>query len=113
MSGIKAINMARGFGYMAGILQNHQREPLCGKCKAFASTTDKVRRGLSALEGSGDARKLPDDMRSLYSEAKSIVEGIDVPAEPIPQRKRGNCNLPDKGCFLKYSAALFGKIQEQ
>jgi hypothetical protein len=112
MSEIKGVNMARGFGYIAGILQKHQMEPLCGKCKALAGVTDKVRSSLKDFQGSKGEGALPDDMRSLYSEAKAIIEGIKVPAEPIPQRKAGNCNLPDKGCFLKYSTAFFSKMEE-
>lgn len=106
------VNQVRGFGYMAGILGKHRREPLCRKCKSFAMTAGAVKESLSSFDGSPGSKALSQEMMKLYSEAKKIIAGLEMPAEPVPQRKLGKCSLPDKECFLQHSMAFFKKIEE-
>lgn len=104
------MNFARGLGYMAGVLVKHQNEPLCGKCRGLTKTADKVRERMNKFEQSSDKGNLPVDIQELYSGAKEAMYGLHLSDEPVPQKKLGNCNLPDRGCFVKYSMAFFENI---
>jgi hypothetical protein len=84
---------------------------LCGKCRGLTKTADRVRERMNQFEQSSDKRDLPVDIQELYSGAKEAMYGLHLPEEPVPQKKLGNCNLPEKGCFVKYSMVLLDKIE--
>lgn len=107
MSAINDINMARVLGYISRVLETQQSDPLCGNCRAFASTAAEAREALSGFKASME--RLPAEYMPLVESASRALDGLRIPAEPAAQRKEGRCALPEKACMVKHSKALFEK----
>jgi hypothetical protein len=101
-------SMARACSYLAGVLVNQQRDPLCSRCKAFANTVQAAREILALSE----ARELEShaapsrDAVRLLREAAALLGGLVVPSEAVGQKKAGNCLLPQGQCFVKSALAF-------
>ena len=107
MSGERTIQTVRGINYISGVIANHAGEPLCGKCKSFAKTVSDARETLAHFKESGSSGDIPEEFRPVFEAASRRISEVDIPAEPVPQRKEGRCSLPEKECFLNHSSKSF------
>jgi hypothetical protein len=112
MPDMKSNNMARGLGYISGVLAKQQTDPLCGKCKSFAMTLGKAKDIAVGFEKSSGGASLSPEMKALYTDAMKILAGVSPADEPVPQRKLGSCKFPENECLLQHSAAFLEKIVE-
>jgi len=107
------INRIRGLGFMAGVLERQSREPLCSKCISYAITVEESREALKDVQGSLSSGNVSEDFDKVLKEASGTIMGVAVPSEPIRQRKDGNCQLPEKACFVKRSRKIFLFFKEK
>jgi hypothetical protein len=104
-------NIVRGLGFMAGVLKQQQKEPLCGSCISFVVTTESMREAIADFEKSGAS--VPQEFKEVYDDAVQIIRTIEVPVAPIKQRKIGTCTFPDKACYLKRIRKFFLNIVKE
>lgn len=108
----KVINKLRGFNYAAGILTNQQNDPLCSECAAFARTADAIVDGFLKFENanSSEKKKLAEEFSMIFMDVKDKISVIQMPDDPVRQKKAGNCMLPKGVCFTKEIMTFMGKI---
>lgn len=109
---MEILNQVRGYSYMAGVLKNREGDPFCGSCNAFVNTLTTVREGLAKFEQehAKDMDKVPSELSIFLSVASNGIKGMSNPANPVGQKKAGNCKLPEGVCFVKASLAILQKI---
>lgn len=96
------VSSVRAYAYLAGVLQNQQRDRFCGKCKAFVNSVTSVREHIARFENEHGRSGLDH----TFSEAKSSLESIVLPQDVPGQKKAGNCLLPQGACFVKSSLRI-------
>lgn len=101
------VNIIRGIGFMAGVLQRQQNEYLCGNCRGYYKTVKLMRERLGAVEGSIDHATLPEGIARLLNDAREILKALMTPADPVPQRKLGNCRFPEGKCYIKHARKFY------
>lgn len=108
---MEILNHARGYRFMLGVLRNQQQDPFCGKCSAWNNSLNNVRESLAEFEKvhGAEIRALPEAARML-AEAREGLAALNGPAEPIGQKKAGNCKLLQGVCFVKTAKALLEQI---
>jgi hypothetical protein len=106
-------NQVRGYSYLSAVLANRSIDPFCRSCSSFLSTlltvTETIRR--FEIEHKEEIEKNPDGFSLTFLVAKSGINGIRQPDPAVPQKKAGNCKLPEGICFLKSSLSILQKIQ--
>jgi len=107
------INRIRGLGFMAGVLQRQSREPLCSKCISYAMTVEESREALKDIQESLSSGTVPNGFDTVLKDASGTIMGVPVPSEPVRQRKEGDCQLPEKACFVKKSRKIFLFFKEK
>jgi hypothetical protein len=109
----EAVNRIRGLGFMAGVLEQQGKEPLCSRCISYAITINESRDAITELKGLVAPDLVPKKFDRLFQEADKAIMALSVPAEPERQRKSGRCHLPDKACFVKKARMLFLFFKEK
>jgi hypothetical protein len=105
-------NQVRGYAFFLSVLRGEQADPYCRSCNSFVKTLAAARESFDAFASqNADAPGgLPADLARLYAEAKSGLDALRAPDQPVSQKKAGNCRLPEGVCFLKSSFALLQKM---
>lgn len=103
-------NSARAYAFLARMFRNQLNDPLCGKCKALVNSAASVREKLACFTAGADAGALSEEYGHLLTEAKKLLEGLDLPESASGQKKAGNCHLPQGVCFVKNSKAILDRI---
>jgi hypothetical protein len=105
-------NQVRGYAYVFGALKSQQADPFCGSCNSFVKTLAGVRENLAAFEAphAEEIKNLPGELSRLFVDAKSGISAMMQPANPLGQKKAGNCKLPEGVCFTKSSLAILQKV---
>ena len=105
-------NQIRGFRFLHGMFRHQQADPFCSRCSAFANTLKAVQERLAQFsdEQAAAVEALPDDLRSMLTQAQEGLLAIRAPEQPAGQKKAGNCRLPQGVCFIKASSALFQQL---
>ncbi len=100
------ITLVRGIGFVAGILRSQQNDPLCRKCKSYRVTTERAKKALEAMP------EMPEgsEFGKMLSDARSFISSLELIEEPVPQRKVGACNFPDKKCAVKHAYKVFKEL---
>jgi hypothetical protein len=108
----KLINEIRFYNFISGVLCQQQTDPLCRECKAFENTAAHIKEGLSELEGllAQKTEPVAPEMLSLIDEARTQLEGLEIPVGAIGQKKAGRCKMPEGVCFIKLSKAVRDRI---
>ncbi|HEX8948275.1 MAG TPA: hypothetical protein VF790_04890 [Dissulfurispiraceae bacterium] len=93
----------RGFHYALGILGNQQNDPLCAQCVAFARSAEAIIDGFVKFQSTHESerKKLSDEFLVLFADVADKASLIELPEEPVRQKKAGNCKLPSGVCFTK------------
>jgi len=109
---VELINRIRYYHFMSGVLAHQQSDPFCSKCKAFVNTSDRVREGISELEGlqAGELRILSGELLGLLDETRDSVELINLQGDAVGQKKAGNCHMPEGVCFIKLPKAILDRM---
>lgn len=102
MQEINFVNKARALNYMVGVLKAQQSDPLCVKCKSFGKTVERLRSHIQTIEKGIALDSLPNEYKSITSDALTFLKTVSLPSDPIPQRKVGHCAFPDKKCCIKH-----------
>jgi len=97
-------NIVRVSAYLAGVLALQQKDFLCRQCKSFANGVTKANELLAGCE---PAKGLSPVQTERWTEARAILDTLTIPAEPVPQRKLGNCVLAEGKCLVKHSLKIF------
>ncbi len=108
-------NQVRGYSFLSAVLANREIDPVCRSCSSFLSTlltvTETIHR--FELEHAAEVEKLPDGLSLSFLVARSGISGIRQPDHAVPQKKAGNCKLPEGICFPKSSLSILQKIQKE
>ena len=97
----------RGLNFLAGVLENHSREPLCKECKSYAKTLEHAMEALGHFEQEGDMTAIPEEFRPVYESAAARIKACSPADELVPQRKIGACTFPEKMCIVKRALVTF------
>lgn len=114
MSQDALITTLRGFYYAVGILGNQQNDPLCNQCAAFARTSEAIIDSFIKFQETHAAgrKKLPEEFAVLFADISDKVSVIEIPEDPVRQKKAGNCTLPTGVCFTKEVTAFLQRIDQ-
>jgi hypothetical protein len=106
------INRIRFYSYIAALLEGQQRDPLCGICKAFSNTADRMKTDFYELDRHHETEigALPEQLRQMVADTRVRLRKLVIPENAIGQKKAGNCRMPEGVCFIKFSKSLFEKI---
>lgn len=102
----------RYYHFIAGLLANQQRDPLCSACKAFTNSVRDVRSGVDEFMQAHAAELcgLPKEGTVMVADIKRMMAGLTPLQDAVGQKKAGNCSLPEGVCFIKSSKALVDRI---
>src|SRR5271169_3336502 len=114
MSHERTIILLRGFHFAVGTMVNQENDPLCANCVAFAKTAQAIIDGFIEFESAhaAEKRKLPEEFAFLFDDVCDKLALIELPEEPVRQKKAGNCKLPEGVCFCKSALALLQNNKE-
>lgn len=109
---MELLNTVRALQYLAGVLAHQRQDPFCGACSAWNNSLNNSREAAAQFEREHAAaqRTLSPEASALLASARSILEGLPPAANPVGQKKAGNCKLPEGVCFVKASRAILDKI---
>jgi hypothetical protein len=104
------VNQVRGYYYLSGVLMNQQKDPFCGKCKAFVNTTTTARENLAKFEReyASELQRLPVEFRRLLAEGKPRSQASRCTKVPWGRKKRETVNCR-KGRVLSNRHSSFCK----
>ena len=109
----RTINRLRGFHFAIGTIVNQGNDPLCGNCVAFSRTAQAIIDGFIEFESAhaSEKRKFPEEFLFLFEDVCDKMALIEHPAEPVRQKKEGNCKLPEGVCYCKSALALLQNLK--
>lgn len=105
-------NRIRFYHFIAGVLENQQKDPLCSICKAFANTARAMNEGICVLEREVEAGSSAHsaDLRDMLAKTRKRLAAIKASENSIGQKKAGNCRMPEGVCFVKASKGIQERI---
>jgi hypothetical protein len=108
------ISQLRGFHFAVGTMVNQENDPLCSNCSAFAKSAQAIIEGFIEFESAhaSEKRKLPEEFSILFEDVCDKLALIEQPAEPMKQKKAGNCKLPEGTCYCKSAVAILQSLKE-
>jgi len=109
---VELINRIRYYHFITGVLAHQQSDPLCSKCKAFVNTSERVKEGITELEGLHVEKFhiLPGEFLGLLEETRDSLELINLPGDAVGQKKAGICRMPEGVCFIKLPKAILERV---
>ena len=109
---MEILNQVRAYHYLVAVLANQQHDLFCGQCSAWNNTLNNTREALLQFEASqaAELRGLSPEAAALLTETRSRLAGLVNAANPLGQKKAGNCKLPEGICFVKAARALLEKV---
>jgi hypothetical protein len=107
------INEIRFYHFISGVLVNQQADTVCGRCRAFVNTTERMKEGTAELESFPDKTGLSAEILILLKETRNRLNTINLPEDSEGQKKAGNCRMPEGVCFVKSSKAVLSRVREQ
>ncbi|MBI5849097.1 MAG: hypothetical protein HZB31_14325 [Nitrospirae bacterium] len=100
----------RYYRFIAGILANQQRDPLCSVCKAFTNSVQQLRHDINSMPtNTAEFSALPPQVLLMLADINSTLANLHPVADAVGQKKAGNCMLPQGICFVKSSKALIDR----
>lgn len=108
------ISQLRGFHFAVGTMVNQENDPLCSKCVAFAKSAQAIIEAFIEFESAHarEKRKLPEEFSILFEDVCDKLALIEQPAEPVKQKKGGNCKLPEGTCYCKSAVAILQSLKD-
>jgi hypothetical protein len=109
---MELLNHIRAYYYLAGVLTNQQHDPFCGRCSAWNNTLNNAHEALAQFEAGNSTglNGLSPEATAFLSGTRGILSGLANIADPVGQKKAGNCQLPQGVCFVKHSLAILEKV---
>lgn len=97
---------------MLGVLENQQKDPFCSNCMSFAKTVESTKDTFIKFEKTctAEKRELANVLSVLFSHVYKKMSSIELPENPVGQKKAGNCKLPEGVCLPKAALAVHEKI---
>ena len=105
-------NHLRSYHYLAGVLSLQQHDLFCGNCSAWNNTLNNTREALKQFElaHAAELSAVSPEATALLIEARITLAGLVNAANPVGQKKAGNCKLPEGVCLVKASRAILEKV---
>ena len=98
---------------MAGVLARQSKEPLCSECVSYAITLEEAKEASTNIKTLSSEGDVPEEFQMVLDESVATISALNIPDNPVKQRKLGRCRLPDKACFVKKSRMIFLFFKEK
>jgi len=107
----KEINSLRELSFVFGVLLYLESDHVCRECSYFDESVDVAKDKFLSLEKLINGKNLSEEMRRMLSGIYAILGDLNVPDNPVAQKKAGNCKLPKGICLAKSALSVYIKIE--
>ncbi len=108
----KGKNYLRGLSFVFGVLSYLESDPVCRKCYSFDKSVEVAKDKFLALEKSINKNKgISGEMRKMLLGIYTVLGDLNIPDNPVDQKKAENCRFPKGVCLAKSALAIHKKIE--
>lgn len=113
MDNNREISLLRGLRLVYSVFSYLQHEPFCCNCVSFMNSVDSAREKFIRLEREINGKPLPEEMRSLLAGIYEAMAYLEIPNNPVRQKKLGYCTLPKGICLAKSAISMYENMEDK